>query len=296
MPSLPSAPRLPALSRWAFWSGNLLVGLAVAVVPAFTPFTATRATSSSSPAPRLTQAPATPAAPAVVPVAVPAELQTLLSQLDAAASKRELAAVLQFYGNDFKNSDGLTRATLEKALAKFWEGYETLTYQTQITSYQASRSRGGFSVETTTTITGSRTSGGRKFQLTATIKSRQYITDQKIISQEILAEQNLLRAGEAPPTVQLILPAQVRAGQEYALDAIVQEPLRDSLLLGAAMDEPVTGDAYLRNLPIELELLTAGGLFKLGKAPAQPGDRWISVALIRDSGVTLLTQRLRVVR
>jgi hypothetical protein len=224
----------------------------------------------------------------------PAELQNLLTQIDAAASRRDAAAVLQFYGQDFKNSDGLTRATLEKALAKFWQGYETLTYRTEINSWQASR--GGFTVETTTTITGTRSAGGRRFQLTGTLKSRQQIAEQKVMNQEILAEQSTLRSGDAPPTVQLTLPAQVRAGEDYSLDAVVQEPLRDSLLLGAAMDEPVTGDAYLKNLPIELELLTSGGLFKLGKAPAQPGDRWISIALIRDSGITLMTQRLKVIR
>jgi hypothetical protein len=260
--------------------GCLLLGVALAATPSL-PVVATHGNSNSSTL--LVQA-----APA------PAELQNLLSQIDAAASRRDATAVLQFYGQDFKNSDGLTRTTLEKALAKFWQGYETLTYRTEINSWQANR--GGFTVETTTTITGTRTTGGRKFQLTGSLKSRQEIAEQKVINQEILAEQSILRSGDAPPTVQLTLPTQVRAGQDYALDAVVQEPLRDSLLLGAAMDEPVTSDAYLKNLPIELELLTSGGLFKLGKAPTQPGDRWISIALVRDSGVTLMTQRLKVIR
>jgi hypothetical protein len=258
--------------------GCLLLGLALAGVPVL-PVAATHPHGGNAP---------------LLAQAAPAELQNLLTQIDAAASRRDAAAVLQFYGQDFKNSDGLTRATLEKALAKFWQGYETLTYRTEINSWQASR--GGFTVETTTTITGTRSAGGRRFQLTGTLKSRQQIAEQKVMNQEILAEQSTLRSGDTPPTVQLTLPAQVRAGEDYSLDAVVQEPLRDSLLLGAAMDEPVTGDAYLKNLPIELELLTSGGLFKLGKAPAQPGDRWISIALIRDSGITLMTQRLKVIR
>lgn len=283
-PTLHQHKRFRAISR----VGCLILGVAIGVAPAL-PVTATDPGSVRAGSPTIT-AVGVPLAQS----AAPAELQNLLSQLDAAASKRDAAAVLQFYSEGFKNSDGLDRAGMEKALARFWQGYEALTYQTQITSWQSGR--GGFTVETTTTMTGKRSLEGRQFQLTATLKSRQQIENQKIISQEILAEQSQLRSGEAPPTVQLTLPAQVRAGEEYALDAIVQEPLRDSLLLGAAMEEPITAGAYLKNLPIELELLTAGGLFKLGKAPTEPGDRWISIALIRDSGITLVTQRLKVIR
>lgn len=225
---------------------------------------------------------------------VPAELQTLLSQVDAAATRKDLAGVMQFYSNDFKNSDGMTRQSLELALGKFWKDYEQVTYRTQVTSAQPGRD--GFTVETTTTITGSRRANDRQLQLSSTLSSRQRIAGQKIVSQDILAEQSQVRTGSAPPTVQLSLPTQVQVGQDYNLDAIVQEPLRDSLLLGVALDEPVSPEAYLRNLPAELDLLSAGGLFKVGKAPAQPGDRWISVALVRDSGMTMITQRLKVVR
>jgi hypothetical protein len=224
----------------------------------------------------------------------PAELQALLGQIDTAASRKDLAATLAFYGNDFKNSDGLTRTSLEAALAKFWKDYDQITYKTQINSWQSGRD--GLTVETTTAITGSRRANDRPLQLTSTLTTRQRIVGQKVVSQEILAEQSQVKSGTTPPTVQLSLPTQVQVGQDYNLDAIVQEPLRDSLLLGVALDEPVSPDAYLRIPPAELDLLSAGGLFKVGKAPAQPGDRWISVALVRDSGMTMITQRLKVVR
>ena len=50
--------------------------------------------------------------------------------------------------------------------------------------------------------------------------------------------------------------------------------------------------AFARSL--ELELLTAGGLFKRVKAADKPEDSWISAILIRGDGITLVTQRVRV--
>lgn len=224
----------------------------------------------------------------------PQEVQAFLTQLDAAASQRNLEAVLKFYRSDFSNTDGLNRQTLEKVLSEFWKKYPTLTYRTELNAWQATNN--GFTLDTTTTITGQGKNGARPLVLKAVLKTRQQVVDKQILSQEILAETTQITAGETPPTVQVNLPDQVKVGQDYNLDVIVQEPLGDSLLLGAAMEKPVAVDAYAKPVPVDLSLLSAGGLFKLGKAPAQPGDQWISVALIRDNGMTLITHRLRVVK
>ncbi|MEL6322279.1 MAG: nuclear transport factor 2 family protein, partial [Cyanobacteria bacterium J06626_14] len=54
-------------------------------------------------------------------------------------------------------------------------------------------------------------------------------------------------------------------------------------------------DGYLNPAVITLDLLSAGGLFKVGVAPAEVGDRWISAVVVRDDGITALTRRLQVV-
>ncbi len=77
---------------------------------------------------------------------------------------------------------------------------------------------------------------------------------------------------------------------------VVREPLGDSLLLGAAIEEPINAETYLQKKPIKLEPLASGGLFKVGRAPAQPTSTWISAILIRDSGLVLFSQRLQVVQ
>jgi hypothetical protein len=91
------------------------------------------------------------------------------------------------------------------------------------------------------------------------------------------------------------LPEQVRVGQEFNFDVIVNEPLGDNLLLGTALEEAIKPDLYSKPTEFDLELLPAGGIFKVGKAPLRPEDRLISAVLIRGDGMIMVTQRLQVV-
>jgi len=133
--------------------------------------------------------------------------------------------------------------------------------------------------ETVTNITGVQ-SRDRNQLLRATIRSRQRYENERIARQEILSERSQLSAGTKPPTVEVKLPQQVKTGQQYNFDAIIQEPLGDDYLLGAAIEEPIQANKYFTTTPVDLELLAAGGLFKLGR-PALADDRWVSALVIR---------------
>ena len=233
-------------------------------------------------------------AQAETPPTAPPELTNVLSQIDAAASSHNLPTLLQFYNSNFTNTDGLSYEELQKALDNLWQRFPNISYQTQLNSWQ--RDGEAIVAETTTTITGTQDLNGRDLALTATIISRQRFEGGQIVQQEILTERSQLTSGENPPSVTVRLPEQVAIGHEFHFDAIVQEPLGEQYLLGAAIEEPIHADAYANPTPIDLELLTAGGLFKVGRAPALPDSRWISAVLIREDGMTLITQRLRVVR
>jgi hypothetical protein len=222
----------------------------------------------------------------------PPELTTTIEQIDAAASEGKVEAVMRFYSPEFTSSDGLTYATLETLLGELWQRYPNLSYETQIESWEQQGS--GFSAVTTTTITGVYPDERRDLNLSATITSRQRFEDSKIVAQEILAERSELRAGEQPPTVTFNLPEQVNPGQRFDFDAIVAEPLGNRLLLGAAIEEPIEVENYLNPAPIELELLSSGGLFKVGRAPTNAGNRWISAVIVHYDGITAVTQRLRI--
>jgi ketosteroid isomerase-like protein len=227
------------------------------------------------------------------PETAPPQLKDTLTQIDAAANRRDAQAVMQFYGANFKNSDGLTRASMEQALSQLWKRYPQLTYRTQLKDWKTEGN--AIVAETVTSITGTQTSGSATMKLESTMRSRQRFESQKIVQQEILAERTQLTSGANPPNVQVNLPERVGVGQEFNFDVIVKEPLGDNLLLGTALEEAIKPELYTKEPKFKLDLLPAGGIFKLGKAPNAKEDHWISAVLIRGDGMTMVTQRLKVV-
>jgi hypothetical protein len=248
-------------------------------------------------------------------------VQALLNRVDAAANTRNVKAVMDFYSPTFRNSDGLTRDTVQQSLSQMWQQYPNLTYRTELVSVTTVGR--GIQAETVTYVTGNQTSSGRDFKLAITLRSRQRWEDQKLQQQDVLAERTQLSLGENPPTVKVTLPETLKPGQTFTYEAIVQEPLNSELLMGEVWEEPVTPASYLNPTPLRLELpsiaellsdrqsslrkpvtptsklklkrLKSGGFFKLGQAAATPGNVWLSAVLMRhDSGLTIVTQRLRV--
>jgi hypothetical protein len=230
----------------------------------------------------------------------PTELAEAIANLDQAASSKNLDAVMAFYAADFKSSDGLEKAEVRKNLTSLWERYKEINYTTEIKNWQLQDDQ--YQVETMTTISGSKQGnvidGKAPFSLEAKISASQtyQLKDGKwqLLSQEILSERSELTSGEQPPNVDVRLPDVIGVGREYILDAILTEPLGASLLLGAVIEEPVTAGNYIKEADIDLEPLKAGGIFKIGQAPYRTGDRWISVVLVRENGITIISHRLQV--
>ncbi|MBC6432510.1 nuclear transport factor 2 family protein [Nostoc sp. HG1] len=224
----------------------------------------------------------------------PADVKNLLTQVDAAASRGDVKGVLQFYSPNFTHGDGLNLQTLEKSLTSLWQRYPKLQYSTKLLSSKPEGN--GIIAETETKITGLPSGNSNNSALNATIKSRQRIVGGKIVRQDILSERTLITSGSKPPQIDIKLPEQVQVGQKYNFDAIVQEPLGDDFLLGTAVEEPIQADKFLNPTSVDLELLTSGGLFKTAQAPSTPGSHWISAVILRGNGMTMVTQRLQVVK
>jgi ketosteroid isomerase-like protein len=233
------------------------------------------------------------AAPATAPV--PPAIAALIKQLDDAASRKDLDATMKFYSPSFTHADGLDFKTQQQALKLFWQDAKSMQYQTQINRYQPQGTNRHL-LETTTTLRGVRKSADRDMDLTATVRSRLVIADSKIVSQEVLSEQTRLTSGDKPPSVNITLPEQVTVGQTFSFDAVVKEPLGEDLLLGSALEEPISLERFLQPAIVTLEPLTAGGIFKTAQAPQQPTRKWISAVLIKNGGMTIVSQRLNVVR
>ncbi len=237
-------------------------------------------------------------------LAVPTGLASAITNLDNAANNRDLPGVMQFYVSEFTHGDGLTKQKLRESVEILWQRYKDLQYRTEISKIETKGDT--FKVETITRIKGTQGKGESQFKLLAevtsvlTYQSKDQSKDQnkaenwQILRQDIISEKSSLVSGEKPPTVELRLPENIGIGRQYALDAIVTEPLGASLLLGAVIEEKVNPANYIKDAAIELEALSSGGIFKIGQAPYSEGDRWISVILVRENGVTINSQRLRV--
>lgn len=227
---------------------------------------------------------------AATPETAPAELLSTIDAIESAANAQDIEQLMTLYSDSFQGPDGFTRDQYASTLSEFWEQYASLTYEVELLSWE--RQGSALIAETLTTIEGTRSFADREMDLTAEMRSRQRYENGRLVSQEILSEQNRLTAGETPPEVTIQLPETVAPGTDFTYDAIVREPLGNRLLLGVAFDEGVTTENFLAPRPVDLEALSAGGLFKVGKAPQKPDQRWISSVLVRENGIVIDTRRL----
>lgn len=224
--------------------------------------------------------------------APPANLSSLLTSLDAAANSHNANTVVEFYDPGFKHSDGLNRTSLQNALTNLWKRYPNMAYRTELKSWKQEGK--AIVAETVTQITGTKQEGDREFKLSSQLEARQWIENQKIVRQEVLNERSQITSGANPPTLKVTLPEQVRSGQEFSFDAVVQEPLGDDLLLGTAIEEPIKPEGFLDDTTAKLEPLPSGGIFKVGKAPRNAEQHWLSAIVVRHDGITMVTQRLKI--
>ncbi len=230
----------------------------------------------------------------------PAMVVSLLAQMDQAASQQNLAQFVQAYSPNFRHEDGFDKQALAQSLERFWNQYPNLTYQTELVSW-TNQEQGGVA-ETLTRITGSRQENGREFRLQAQLRSRQTFEGDRLVRQEVLSEESTVTTGANPPQLTVNLPNQVKAGGAFDFDVIVNEPLKSDLLLGGVLDEPVSADLSHRPGKVEVQPLIdgktgtgPGGLFKVGRAPREAKDRWISAVIVRKDGITMVSRRLNVV-
>ena len=242
-------------------------------------------------------APVRASAPQVIQTAqadaAPAEVQSLLSELAVATRDRNLDGVMAFYSEAFTSDTGFDYAQLRQTLETLWQQYPDIAYEVELLSWQAA-GPGIYTIETRTQVTGKQTRADRVLTLTADITSRQRLEAGQIVAQETLSETSRLVSGTNPPTLQVQLPPALSPGQSYSFDTIVVEPLEGRTLMGVAVEEGVTSTDFFEPRPVVFDILSAGGLYKVGTAPTDTDSRWLSTVVIREDGLVVETRRLRV--
>ena len=226
------------------------------------------------------------------PDTAPRELKEVLREIETAANNKDVEGVMQFYDANFQHSDGMRRNSFSEALSQMWENYPRIEYRIELLSWE--REGGELVAETVTEIEASQRLQTRLILVSSRVRSRQYFLNQKLVRQEILAEKTEVTSGSNPPEVKVILPDRVRVGEEFDFDVIVQEPLGENLLLGTAIEEKIENLNYLNPTSFELELLSAGGIFKRVTAPEEADNRWFSAIIVRADGITMITRRVLV--
>jgi ketosteroid isomerase-like protein len=237
-----------------------------------------------------TQAIAAPDQPA------PRELVNAVEAIDQAGNKQDVDGVLRFYADGFSHSDGLTRETLKTSLRDLWQRYSKISYKTEIKNWELKGNQYFF--EAITNVQGNQKEAKFKpFSLSAELSSKQVLQQKdgkwQILRQDILQESSLLTAGDKPPKVEMRLPNVIGLGRQYSLDAIAETP-DFNIMLGAIFEEPVTATGFFKDKTINLEPLRGGGIYKIGQAPYKEGNYWISVVMVREGGIAISGQRLRV--
>jgi len=226
------------------------------------------------------------------PETAPKELRETIAKIDAAANNHRLEQVLDFYAPEFTNADGLDRKQIGQGLDNLWKQYPDLHYSTRLLSWN--QDQNNLITETQTTIEGASHQKIRSFLLISTIKSRQFLQNNHLVKQEILAESTQLKSGEKPPEIDVNLPNSVKVGQNYDFDVILKEPLSNQVSVGYALADKVNGVNFFKSANFDLEVLQSGGIFKRGKAPETPEDQWLSAIIVQSNGMTIVTQRLKI--
>ncbi len=220
--------------------------------------------------------------------AKPPELEAALETLIEAANARQLDGVINQFAPDFRHEDGLTLEDTRLAIRDLWARHAELNYSAVIDRWdEAERT-----AVITTTLSGLTTTGYRlEGEL---IVENQYNNKWYIQSQVVRSEVLQLSTGEAPPSLTLNVPTAVRLGEIYDIEAILEEPIGDRLVLGAIIEQQVAPSAYREvSTVFPLEPLRAGGIFRRAEAPFLPDSLWLGVMLVSNGGITIQEQRLR---
>lgn len=221
-------------------------------------------------------------APALAVPPSPAQLQALESALNS-NSDTALAGLLQA-------GPGLDPALLESRRRLLRQQFPDARWQLS----SGAQMRDG-QPTVTLRVDGTRRQGGTTYRLEAEQQLALQSDGTRINGQTVLRERSLLRSGDKPLPVSLLIPDAVLTGQRYDVDVIFDDPLDGALSAGGIAAITPQQQATMASPSMELGALGGGGLFKIVQAPLSPGSQTWAVLLVHPDGIVSATKRVRVV-
>jgi hypothetical protein len=144
-------------------------------------------------------------------------------------------------------------------------------------------------------VRGSREDGPLRFRLEAEQQLLLESDGRRINGQTVLRDQALLRSGDKDLPVTVMIPDAVLTGQRYDVDVIVDEPLDGAIVAGGITDISVDQVNALDSPGLRIGALGGGGLFRVVRAPLNPGEQTWAVLLVHPDGLVSASKRVRVV-
>lgn len=144
-------------------------------------------------------------------------------------------------------------------------------------------------------VRGSREDGPLRFRLEAEQQLLLESDGRRINGQTVLRDQALLRSGDADLPVTVLIPDAVLTGERYDVDVIMDEPLDGAILAGGITDITADEVTALDSPALRIGALGGGGLFRVVRAPLNPGEQTWAVLLVHPDGLVSASKRVRVV-
>ena len=145
------------------------------------------------------------------------------------------------------------------------------------------------------TVNGATTVQGVSYQLQSEERLAIRAEAGRLVAQDVISQESLLRSGKRPLQVTMGIPDVVLTGSRYDIDLIVDEPLGQAMLAGGLIELTDQQLATLSRPNLQLAPLGGGGLFKSVQAPQRPGSQTWALMLVHPDGVVTATKRVQIV-
>ena len=145
------------------------------------------------------------------------------------------------------------------------------------------------------TVNGATTVQGVSYQLQSEERLAIRAEAGRLVAQDVISQESLLRSGKRPLQVTMGIPDVVLTGSRYDIDLIVDEPLGQAMLAGGVIELTDQQLATLSRPNLQLAPLGGGGLFKSVQAPQRPGSQTWALMLVHPDGVVTATKRVQIV-
>ena len=145
------------------------------------------------------------------------------------------------------------------------------------------------------TVNGATTVQGVSYQLQSEERLAIRIDAGRLVAQDVISQESLLRSGKRPLQVSMGIPDVVLTGSRYDIDLIVEKPLGQAIVAGGVIELTDQQLTTLSQPNLRLAPLGGGGLFKRVQAPQRPGSQTWALMLVHPDGVVTATKRVLIV-